>query len=86
MGERRKNMSDAAPTKTQGPKSDGPKTSPLQFAREVRAEARKVTWATRPEVLVSTIFVFIMVMVAALFFMGVDFVLRFVIGEVLGLM
>ena len=74
-------MSDTATTKPQGPK-----TSPLQFAREVRAEARKVTWATRQETLISTVFVGIMVVIAALFFLGVDFVLRFVIGEVLGLM
>jgi preprotein translocase subunit SecE len=73
-------------TDTATPKASGPKTSPLQFAREVRAEARKVTWATRQETLISTVFVFIMVVIAALFFLGVDFVLRFVIGEVLGLM
>ena len=73
-------MSDTASTKP-----SGPKTGLLQFAREVRAEARKVTWATRQETMVSTVFVFIMVVIAALFFMAVDLVLRFVIGEVLGL-
>jgi preprotein translocase subunit SecE len=79
-------MTDTATPKAPAPKAAGPKTSPLQFAREVRAEARKVTWATRQETLISTVFVFIMVVIAALFFLGVDFVLRFVIGEVLGLM
>jgi preprotein translocase subunit SecE len=61
------------------------KTSPLQFAREVRAEARKVTWATRNETLVSTVFVFIMVVLAALFFFLVDMALRAGVGAVLGL-
>jgi preprotein translocase subunit SecE len=53
-----------------------PKTSPLQFLREVRAEARKVTWATRNETMISTVFVLIMVALAALFFYAVDGLLR----------
>ncbi len=53
-----------------------PKTSPLQFLREVRAEARKVTWATRNETLISTVFVLIMVVIAALFFFLLDSLLR----------
>jgi preprotein translocase subunit SecE len=76
-------MSDTASDKAPAPR--GPRTSPLQFLREVRAEIRKVTWATRNETLVSTVFVFIMVVIAALFFLGVDWVLRLIIGEVLGL-
>jgi preprotein translocase subunit SecE len=61
------------------------KTPPLQFAREVRAEARKVTWATRNETLISTVFVFIMVVLAALFFFLVDMALRAGVGAILGL-
>jgi preprotein translocase subunit SecE len=57
-----------------------PKTSPLQFMREVRAEARKVTWATRNETMISTVFVLIMVVIAALFFFLVDSLLRFTAG------
>jgi preprotein translocase subunit SecE len=45
---------------------------PFQFWREVRAEARKVTWATRNEVLVSTIMVLLMTTAAALFFFLID--------------
>ncbi|HVZ99424.1 MAG TPA: preprotein translocase subunit SecE [Caulobacterales bacterium] len=48
---------------------------PLTFAREVRAEGRKVTWATRQEVMVSTIMVLIMGTVAGIFFFVVDFLL-----------
>jgi preprotein translocase subunit SecE len=61
------------------------KTGPVQFAREVRAEARKVTWASRNETLVSTVFVFIMVVFAALFFFLVDWVLRGAVGAILNL-
>ena len=61
------------------------KTSPGQFIREVRQETSKVTWPTRKETIVSTIMVFIMVFLAALFFFVVDQILAFGIGEILGL-
>jgi preprotein translocase subunit SecE len=60
------------------------RTGPLTFMREVRAEARKVTWATRQEVMVSTIMVLIMVTIAALFFFATDQTLRFLMSLILG--
>lgn len=48
------------------------KTSPARFVQEVRQEVRKVTWPTRKETTVSTIMVFVMVFLAALFFFAVD--------------
>jgi preprotein translocase subunit SecE len=44
-----------------------------------------VTWASRNETLVSTVFVFIMVVFAALFFFLVDWVLRGAVGAILNL-
>ena len=41
------------------------KGGPFQFWREVRAEARKVTWATRSEVIVSVTMVMIFTVAAA---------------------
>jgi preprotein translocase subunit SecE len=58
---------------------------PFRFFGEVRAEARKVTWATRQEVTVSTIMVLIMGVAAAIFFFLVDSLLRFLIGLILNL-
>ena len=49
---------------------------PFRFFGEVRAEGRKVTWATRQEVTVSTIMVLIFGVVAAIFFFLVDSLLR----------
>ena len=49
---------------------------PFKFFGEVRAEGRKVTWATRQEVTVSTIMVLIMGVTAAIFFFLVDSILR----------
>ncbi len=58
---------------------------PIRFWNEVRAEARKVTWATRQEVTVSTIMVVIMGFAAAVFFFLVDWLLRLLIGLLLNL-
>ncbi len=51
------------------------RVSPAQFFREVRAEARKITWTTRKETWITTVMVGIMVVLAALFFMVVDWLL-----------
>jgi preprotein translocase subunit SecE len=61
------------------------RTGPLAFWREVRAEARKITWATRQEVTVSTILVLIMVALAALFFFLADTLVAFLVRLILGL-
>ncbi|MBC7769461.1 MAG: preprotein translocase subunit SecE [Phycisphaerales bacterium] len=52
------------------------KGGPFRFFGEVRAEGRKVTWATRQEVTVSTIMVLIFAVMAAIFFFLVDSILR----------
>jgi len=48
---------------------------PIKFSREVRAEARKITWPSRRETWITTVMVMIMVIVAGLFFLVVDEVL-----------
>jgi preprotein translocase subunit SecE len=58
---------------------------PFRFFGEVRSEARKVTWATRQEVTVSTIMVVIFGIVAAIFFFLVDNILRLLITWILGI-
>ena len=52
------------------------KTSPVEFVQQVREEARKIAWPSRKEVMVSTVMVMIMVTMAAIFFLVVDFVLK----------
>lgn len=51
------------------------KNSPVDFFRQVNQERKKVTWPTRKETTITTIMVFIMVVVASLFFLAVDTVL-----------
>ena len=55
-----------------------------QFIREVRQEASKVTWPTRKETTVSTGMVVLMVIVMALFFMLVDWLLSIGVQLFLG--
>lgn len=59
------------------------KGGPFRFFGEVRSEARKVTWATRQEVTVSTIMVVIFGITAAVFFYIVDTLLRWFMQFVL---
>ncbi len=60
-------------------------TSPAQFVRQVRQEISKISWATRRETGTATLTVFVMVTIAALFFLLVDMVLSGGVQFVLGL-
>lgn len=51
-------------------------TNPLQFIQQVRAEVAKVVWPTRREVLLTTVMVFIMAALTAVFFALVDILIR----------
>jgi preprotein translocase subunit SecE len=61
------------------------KTSPAQFVQEVRQEASKVTWPTRKDAGVSTGMVFVMVILAAVFFFLVDQFMAFGVKLIFGL-
>ena len=50
--------------------------NPVKFIQEVRAEVSKVVWPTRREVLMTTVMVFIMAALTAIFFSLVDFLIR----------
>jgi len=52
------------------------KTNPFQFIQQTRAEIAKVVWPTRREVLLTTVMVFIMASLTAVFFFFVDFLIR----------
>ena len=61
------------------------KTSPGEFVRQVRQEVSKVTWPNRKETVSSTVMVFVMVALVALFFFLVDLVLAELVQRVLTL-
>jgi preprotein translocase subunit SecE len=61
------------------------KVSPFKFLQEVRAEGQKVTWPTRKETTVTTIMVFVMVVIASIFFLLADQVMRITVSFLLGI-
>jgi preprotein translocase subunit SecE len=61
------------------------KISPFKFLQEVRVEAQKVTWPSRRETFITTLMVFVMVFVAAAFFMLADWLMRTVVTAILGI-
>ncbi len=61
------------------------KSSPLEFIRQVRQEAAKVTWPTRKETAITTGMVFVMVFVMAVFFFVADQILALGVRTILGL-
>lgn len=60
------------------------KSNPFQFLQEVRSEAAKVTWPSRRETLITTGLVFVMIILASLFFLFTDTVIRWTLGLILG--
>ena len=53
--------------------------NPFGFLQEVRSEVRKVTWPTRRETMITTIMVFIMAVVASIFFFIADQIFSFLV-------
>jgi len=60
-------------------------TNPVKFINETRAEISKVVWPTRREVVMTTIMVFIMAALTAVFFSLVDLIIRTGLAGVLGM-
>lgn len=61
------------------------KPSPAEFVRQVRQEMARVVWPTRKEISITTIMVFIMVFLLAIFFLLVDWVIRTGVTSILGI-
>ena len=61
------------------------KFNPVTYTKEVRSEAKKVTWPTKDETIKSTIAVFIMVALISAFLFVADQIMAFFIRLILGL-
>jgi len=64
---------------------NGSKTSPGEFVRQVQGEARKVVWPNRQETVRTAIFVGIMMVVLAIFFLGIDSLFGWIVQQLLTL-
>ncbi len=60
------------------------KTGPIEFLKQVRAEAARVTWPSRKETTYSTLTVFGMVLISAIFLFVIDQVIAHIIQLILG--
>ena len=58
--------------------------NPIEFIREVRQEAGKVTWPARRDTLITTGMVFVFVAIAAVFFTAVDWIISRIVQLLLG--
>ncbi len=61
------------------------KINPGEFAQQVRQEFHKITWPTRKETTVTTAMVFVMVILAAIFFLVSDTIINWLVDFVLGI-
>jgi preprotein translocase subunit SecE len=57
----------------------------LEFGRSVQREIAKVTWPTQREIVMTTVMIFIMASVAAVFFFFIDWGVSKLIRLVLGM-
>ena len=57
----------------------------VQFARETRQEAQKVTWPSRKETVTTTIVVFIMIFIMSMILLVADGVISVGVKFILGL-
>lgn len=61
------------------------RTNPIQFVQQVRAEVSKIVWPTRREVVLTSIMVFVMAVLTAIFFFFVDWGIRSALQALLGM-
>ena len=57
--------------------------NPLKFAQEVKQEALKVTWPTKKDVLLGAFMVFVLATIAAIFFLLLDQIYKFLLDIIL---
>jgi len=57
--------------------------NPLKFIQSVKQEAFKVTWPTKKDVMIGTLMVFVLATVAAIFFLLLDQIYKFLLDIIL---
>ena len=57
--------------------------NPLKFVQSVKQEAFKVTWPTRKDVLIGSLMVFVLASIAAIFFLLIDQIFKFLLDLIL---
>ena len=53
--------------------------NPIQFIEQVRSEVSKIVWPTRRETTITTIMVFVMAALFAMFFFAIDQIIQYIL-------
>ena len=59
------------------------KTNPAQFVRQASQEINRITWATKRETMIASMSVFVMALIASLFFFLVHLLLSTIVQALL---
>jgi len=59
--------------------------NPLKFLQDVKQEAFRVTWPTKKDVVTGALMVFILASLAAVFFLFLDQILKFLLNLILNI-
>ena len=59
--------------------------NPLKFIQSVKQEAFKVTWTTKRDVLVGSLMVFVLAAIAAIFFLILDQIYKYLLDLILAI-
>ena len=59
--------------------------NPFKFVQSVKQEAFKVTWPTRKDVLLGSLMVFVLATIAAIFFLLLDQIYKFLLDLILAI-
>tara|TARA_Y100000590_G_C15482238_1_gene924469 strand:+ start:54 stop:245 length:192 start_codon:yes stop_codon:yes gene_type:complete len=59
--------------------------NPLKFVQSVKQEAFKVTWPTKKDVLIGSAMVFVLATIAALFFLLLDQIYKYLLDLILAI-
>ena len=59
--------------------------NPFKFIQSVKQEAFKITWPTRKDVLIGSLMVFVLATIAAIFFLFLDQIYRFLLDLILAI-
>jgi preprotein translocase subunit SecE len=79
-------MADKMIAPKDGAEPKKPKTSPGEFVNQVRAETNKIVWPTWGETYRTAIFVFIFMMILAVFFLGIDSLFGMIVRTLIDLL
>ena len=57
--------------------------NPLKFVQSVKQEAFRITWPTKRDVLIGSLMVFVLAAIAAVFFLFLDQIYKFLLDLIL---